>query len=141
MSGSPPPPENVFKVNVDVAINSQNLSAGVRAVIRDSNGKIVVAGVNQNLLKGSVSLAEAEAVLWGLQLTRSADVSSLIIESDCLEVVQLVNNTKGSRSEIFWTVLAIQNQMKNFQNVVVNHIPNIGSIIYPMFDKLHFRLD
>ncbi|KAH9781766.1 putative reverse transcriptase/RNA-dependent DNA polymerase [Citrus sinensis] len=118
-----PPPQNVFKVNVDAAFNSKNLSAGVGAVIRDSNGKIVAAGVNQNLLKGSASLAEAEAVLWGLQLARNADVSSLIIESDCLEVVQLVNNTKGSRSEIFWTILAIQNQMKIFQKVVVNHIP------------------
>ena len=68
-------------------------------------------------------MAEAEAVLWGLQLAKSADVTSLIIESDCLEVVQLVNNTKGSRSEIFWTILAIQNHMKNFQKVVVNHIP------------------
>ena len=77
-------------------------------MIRDSNGKIVAARVNQNLLKGSVSLAEAEAVLWCLQLARSADVTSLIIESDCLEVVQLVNNTRGSRSEIFWTILAIQ---------------------------------
>ena len=92
-----PPPQNVFKVNVDAALNSKNLSAGVgAAVIRDSNGKIVAAGVNQNLLKGSASLAEAEAMLWGLQLARNTDVSSLIIESDCLEVVQLVNNTKAS---------------------------------------------
>ncbi|KAH9723192.1 reverse transcriptase domain-containing protein [Citrus sinensis] len=118
-----PPPQNVFKVNVDAALNSKNLSAGVGAVIRDSNEKIVAAGVNQNLLQGSASLAEAEAVLWGLQLARKADVSSLMIKSDCLEVVQLVNNTMGSRSEIFWTILAIQNQMKNFQKVVVNHIP------------------
>ncbi|KAH9688162.1 reverse transcriptase domain-containing protein [Citrus sinensis] len=109
-----PPPHNLFKVNVDAALNSENRSAGVGAVIRDSNGKIVAAGVNQHLLMGSASLAEAEAVLWGLQLARNAAVSSLIIESDCLEVVQLVNNTKGSRSEIFWTILAIQNQIKTF---------------------------
>ena len=76
-------------------------------MIRDSNGKIVAAGINQNLLKGSIGLAEVEAVLWGLQLARSANVTSLIIESDCLEVVQLVNNTKGSITEIFWTILAI----------------------------------
>lgn len=45
------------------------------------------------------------------------------MESDCLEVVQLVNNTKGSRSEILWTILAIQNQMQSFQKVVVQYIP------------------
>lgn len=57
-----PPPENVFKINVDAAINSKNQSAGVGELIRDSNGKIVAAGVNQNHLKGLVGLAEAEAV-------------------------------------------------------------------------------
>ena len=92
-------------------------------MIRDSNVKIIAAGINQNLLKGSVSLAEVKAVLWGFQLARSGDITSLINESDCLEVVQLVNYTKGSRTEIFWTIMAIQNQMKNVQKVVVNHIP------------------
>ena len=65
-----PPPENVFKINVDAAINSKNHNAGMWALIRDSNGKIVAAGVNQNHLKGLVGLAEAEAVQWGLQLAR-----------------------------------------------------------------------
>ena len=67
-----PPPENVFKINVDDVINSKNQSAGVRAVIRDSNGKIVATGINENHLKSSVGLAEAEVVQWGLQLARKA---------------------------------------------------------------------
>ena len=67
-----PPPENVFKINVDAAINSKNQSAGVGAVIRDFNGKIVAAGINQNYLKGSVALAKAEVVQRGLQLARKA---------------------------------------------------------------------
>ncbi|KAK9180484.1 hypothetical protein WN943_029693 [Citrus x changshan-huyou] len=118
-----PPPENIFKINVDVAINTKNQIAGVGAVIRDSNGKIIAAGINQIHLKGPVSLVEAETVQWGLQLAKEADLTSLIIKSDCLEVVQLVNNTKGSRTEIFWTILEIRNQLKGFQKVVVHHIP------------------
>lgn len=53
----------------------------------------------------------------------SVDLTSLIIKSYCLEVVQLVNNTKGSKTEIFWTILEIRNQLKGFQKVVVHHIP------------------
>ncbi|KAK9209155.1 hypothetical protein WN944_001519 [Citrus x changshan-huyou] len=117
-----PPPENIFKINVDVAINTKNQIAGVGAVIRDSNGKIIAAGINQIHLKGPVSLAEAETVQWGLQLAKEADLTSLIIKSDCLEVVQLVNNTKGSKTEIFWTILEIRNQLKGFQKVIVHHI-------------------
>ncbi|KAL9444025.1 hypothetical protein AB3S75_017242 [Citrus x aurantiifolia] len=54
--------------------------------------------VNQIHLKGPVSLAEVETVQWGLQLAKEVYLTSLIIKSDCLEVVQLVNNTKGSRT-------------------------------------------
>ena len=92
---------------MDATINTKNQIAGVGAVIRDSNGKIIAADINQIDLKGPVSLAEAKVVQWGLQLAKEADLTSLIIKSDCLEVVQLVNNTKGSRTKFFWTILEI----------------------------------
>ena len=97
--------------------------AGMGAVIRDSKGKVVAAGINQAQHRGNVSLAEAEAVQWGMQVAREAALSSLIIESNCLEVVELVNNTKGSRTEIHWTISKIQKQRKSFQNVKVKYVP------------------
>ncbi|KAH9792765.1 putative reverse transcriptase [Citrus sinensis] len=56
------PPKNVFKVNVDAAINSKSQVAGLGAVIRDSENKIVAAGIKQTGMKEHVSYAEAEAI-------------------------------------------------------------------------------
>lgn len=64
-------------------------------MVRNSFGKMVAAGFYQSHFNGNVSFAEAEAVQWGTQLAREAAITSCIIESDCVEVVELVNNTNG----------------------------------------------
>lgn len=117
-----PPPENVFKVNVDAAVSNKDQMAGLGAVIKDSGGKIVAAGISQAHLRGNVSYAEAEAVQWGLKVTREAELNSVIIETDCLEVAELINNTKGSKTEIFWTIADIRNQRRDYQKVIVQHM-------------------
>lgn len=96
-----PPPENVFKINVDAAISSKDQMAGMGAIIRDSNSRVVAAGIKQAQHRRNVSFAEAEAVQCGMQVAREAGLTSLIIEIECLEVVELLNNTKGSRTEMF----------------------------------------
>lgn len=70
----------------------------LRVVIRDSNGKVIAVGINQARLRGNISFAEAEAIQWGLQVAKEAALILLSIETDCLEVVELVTNTKGSRT-------------------------------------------
>ncbi|KAH9668523.1 reverse transcriptase domain-containing protein [Citrus sinensis] len=123
-----PPPKNVFKVNVDAAINSKRQMAGLGAVIRDSENNFVATGIMQTGMKESVSYAEAEAIDWGLKLARRAALSTLIIESDCLEVVELVNNTKSNKTGLWWIIEEIQNQKRTFCNVIVNHIPRTCNV-------------
>ena len=94
-----PSPKNVPKLNVDAAVNSRDQKTGLRAVIRDANGKILAVGIKQCQLRERVSLAEAETIHWGLQVDKQASTSSLIVENDCKEVVELLNNTKGSRTK------------------------------------------
>lgn len=99
-----PPPENVFKINVDAAISNKKQLVVLGAVIRDSRGRLVAAGVSHASLRGSVSLAEAEAVQWGIKVAREAALTSVIIETNCLELAELINNTRSSRTEIFWII-------------------------------------
>ena len=47
----------------------------------------------------------------------------MIVETDCKVVTKLVNNTKGSRIEIFWIIFEIQNQKREFQKIHVNFVP------------------
>lgn len=96
---------------------------GLGAVIRDSKGIVIAADIQQTRLKGEVSFAEAEAMRWGLQIAKEAALSNLIVEIDCQEVAELVNNTKGNKTEIFWIVSDIQDQRKYFQKTTVQYVP------------------
>lgn len=58
------PPGNVFKVNVDGAINNEDQKTDLGAVIRDSKGNVIAAGAKQAHFRGNVNLAEAEAIQW-----------------------------------------------------------------------------
>lgn len=91
-------------------------------MITDSRGRLVAAGVSHASLKGSVNLAEAEVVQWGIKVAREAALNSVIIETACLEVAELIDETRGSRTKIFWTISDIRNQSKQFQSVAVKHV-------------------
>lgn len=93
------------------------------AVITTSEGKIIAAGINQSKLKEDVSIAEAEAVEWGLQVARKLALPCLIIESDCKKVVELVNNTTDSKTATHWIISEIQPLCRNLQFVKVNFVP------------------
>lgn len=56
-------------------------------------------------------------------MARKANITSLIVETDCLEVVELINNTKGNRTEIFWVIAEIQKQSKEFHKCTIQHVP------------------
>ena len=107
----------MFKINVDVATNNQYKKVGLAAVITNSEGKIVAAGINQSHLQENVSIVEVEAIEWGLQVAKNVALSYVIIGSDCKNMVELVNNTKGSRIAIHWIISDIQHLTRDFQSV------------------------
>ena len=50
-------------------------------------------------------------------MAKQVSSSSLLVESDCKEVVELLNNTKGSRIEIHWILSDVHRESKEFQQV------------------------
>lgn len=52
----------MFKINFDASISNKNHRACLGAVVRNSFGKVVIAGFYQSPFNGSVSFAKAEAV-------------------------------------------------------------------------------
>lgn len=55
-------------------------------------------------------------------------VTHLIVEIDCQEVGVLVNNKKGSKTEIFWVSSKFQNRSKLCQNLRFQHIPRLCNV-------------
>ncbi|XP_024043249.1 uncharacterized protein LOC112099946 [Citrus clementina] len=87
-----PPQEGFVKVNIDATINSEKNLAGLGAVIRDYSRHVTAATIKISKFYGDVSYAEAEAMEWGMQVAREAQVKAVIVESDSQGVVSLVNN-------------------------------------------------
>lgn len=89
-----------LKINVDVAVDVQKQVVGLEVVIRDEKDKCIAAVVNTTKYFGNVAMAEAAAIKWGMQVALRAGLASVLLESDCLEVVELVNNRCSSMAEI-----------------------------------------
>ncbi|XP_024041999.1 uncharacterized protein LOC112099126 [Citrus clementina] len=123
-----PPPKNWYKANVDAAIDNQRQRVGLGVVVRNDNGDIVAAAIKPSTFNGEVSFAEAEAIEWEMQVAGSAGITSVIFESDCQVAVDLANNRKGSKTEIFWVISEIKSRIKDFQEVKFQHTPRSGNV-------------
>ena len=117
-----PPPRDWLKINVDTAVDAEKQVTGLGVVIRDSDGKCKAAAVKTSKFFGSVVMAEAAAMEWGLQVASSIGVTNGVVESDSLEVVELVNKKSTNMSEVFWVISEILEKQKTFQNFKAQHV-------------------
>ena len=83
---------------MDAATNIAKQVAGLRVVLRDFNASFIAAAVKTSKFYGDVIFAESEAVEWGLQVARTIDMSSIIVETDSQGVSNILNNKKSNRT-------------------------------------------
>lgn len=89
------PPGSWMKINVDGAFNETTETMGAGGIIRDHNGSWQV-GFVFNIGKGHPLLAKAWAALIGIQIACDRGYNDVILESDSLELVHLLNSTENS---------------------------------------------
>lgn len=118
-----PPSTGMHKVNVDAVVYTGQQITGLGVVIRDSQGQVIAAAVKSIKFQEDITVAEAEAVKWGIEVAREAKLMAVIIETDYMDVASLVNNTTNSKKEIVWAISEIQNCKANFQSISVQHVP------------------
>lgn len=129
-------PEAWYKVNVDAAIEISYQKAGLRAVIRNSRGKIVAAAVKRVMYRGNVTSMEVEAVLFGIQNAIQANCMPMIIESNSTEVVELSLRRKSSLTEIAWTIEEIQTMLKSWNPSRIQYFSRNCNVIADSLAKL-----
>ena len=56
-----------------------------------------------------------------MHVAKSAGITTIIFESDCQVAVDLANNRKGNKTEIFWMISEIKDRKKDFQDVKFQH--------------------
>ncbi|KAH9728345.1 putative reverse transcriptase/RNA-dependent DNA polymerase [Citrus sinensis] len=118
-----PPPSSKLKINVDAAVHAESQMAGLGAVIRNSQGQVVVAAIKSINFQGDVSIAEAKAVQWGMEVASKASFTNVIVETDCSMVADLANNKVSNKTEIWWTIAEIQSSRQDFQSIDFQHVP------------------
>ncbi|XP_074267109.1 uncharacterized protein LOC141590414 [Silene latifolia] len=94
------PSDGMWKINVDAGVK-EGLGVGLGAVCRDGDGRVAWAVSVQASGTRCVKMAEAEAILLGLKEAKRVGMRSIIIESDCLNVVADLKKSKKGRSDIF----------------------------------------
>ena len=79
-------------VNVDAAFNEENGCGSVGAIIRDCSGGALAAAHSFVPHLIDAPMAEAYALKEGLMLAQYIGCNRLIVQSDCMEVVQTMEN-------------------------------------------------
>ncbi|MBA0755499.1 hypothetical protein Gogos_021255 [Gossypium gossypioides] len=94
-----PPPQGWFKVNVDAGVSIANNRVVTDFIIRNDEGFIMGSGFQRHNLVLSVVIAEAIAVLHGLQFALDMGFSRVILESDSRLVVNNIQKSSEDYSE------------------------------------------
>ncbi|XP_074293818.1 uncharacterized protein LOC141620985 [Silene latifolia] len=120
-------PENGWvKINVDADVK-EGVGVGVGAVCRNAQGK-VLWGLSHNRNEvWEPHVAEAVAVLEGLEEAVRAGHDSIIVESDCSRVVDALKTRKTGRSSFFLVIDDIFRICSSFGNVFWSHTSRVNN--------------
>ncbi|KAK3212813.1 hypothetical protein Dsin_017519 [Dipteronia sinensis] len=90
----------MLKLNTDVAIDVQNQRVGLGMVIRDDLGMVLAASTQKIRTYFSLPVAEAMTILRGTIFLKNSGLEPIVIESDALGVVQMINSATKVSADI-----------------------------------------
>ena len=79
-------------LNVDASFDEDMGCGSMGAIIRDSSGGMVVASNNFIAHVVDAPMAEAYALKEGLMLVQHVGCNQIIVQSDCMEVVDIMGD-------------------------------------------------
>ncbi|XP_074270231.1 uncharacterized protein LOC141593178 [Silene latifolia] len=126
--GWKPTAEGYHKINVDAGIkDGEGVSSGV--VCRDAGGKVLWGLTVVREAEWDPRFAEAMAMLDGLQEARARGHDRVVLESDCLQVIDaLVEKHKG-RNSFSLLIADILFLCNSFVSVVWSHTSRINNSV------------
>ncbi|XP_021744858.1 uncharacterized protein LOC110710824 [Chenopodium quinoa] len=121
-----PPPIGVLKLNVDGGVfEGVGSSAGV--VIRGADGAAVLAAVRMVEDRWEPKIAEAKAILWGVQAAADYGVRRIIVEGDCLGVLNAIEAQERGDSSLHLIFDDIYHVIQGFESVSWKYISREGN--------------
>ncbi|XP_074313495.1 uncharacterized protein LOC141648670 [Silene latifolia] len=122
------PPDGFFKVNVDAGVK-EDAGVTLGVVCRDSEGRVLwaVSCVQEQVWEPQV--AEAVAVLEGVMEARRRGHSMVMIESDCLQVVEALKRKAKGRSVFSLVIDDILAVSISFHSVLWSHVCRMNNSV------------
>ncbi|XP_035544562.1 uncharacterized protein LOC118347968 [Juglans regia] len=117
---SPPPPD-WFKLNVDGTLFFDYNKTGIRAILYNACGDVIMAlsKVEDEFLE--LENVKAMVVLRGLQFCLQIGIHNLLIESDCFHLVEEINSDAEACSTMRTMIAKIRRLMLRFMQCKIQH--------------------
>jgi ribonuclease HI len=120
--GGKKPPEGFFKLNIDASFDENGGCGSTGAIIRDNSGAMIAAASSFIPHLMDAPMAEAYALKEGLMLAQYIGVNRLIVQSDCIEEVEIMRDggfTANSAAAIYDECTAI---WIGLQEISIEHL-------------------
>jgi ribonuclease HI len=117
------PKEDFVKLNIDAAFSHEYFSGATGAVLRDDKGRFIAGSSCGNDHIGDAPTAEARALRDGFILTSQMGCSKLEVNSDCMEVINIMEqdgNSAGPAAAIYEECAFLA---RGFAKIIFSHCP------------------
>ncbi|XP_059458381.1 uncharacterized protein LOC132187978 [Corylus avellana] len=110
------PPQGLYKINCDAAIDVKNGKMGVGLILRDHDRRVFAAGSFTQMGWLDPTTVEERAIVRATQFCKEMDVSNVIIEGDAHTIIRAVQpgGQNGSR----------YGQLVEDAKLILNSLPN-----------------
>ena len=117
-----PLPAGTLQVNVDAALFSSSRRMGAGVVVRDHNDAFVAACGDIYPEVTVPELVEAMAIRLALSFSKDEGLHGLIVATDCLSVVQRIQNVERDRSTVGSVIVDIKKMSAEFRSFKFIHV-------------------
>jgi ribonuclease HI len=116
------PPDDMWKINVDAAVDKRARKMGVGVVIRDAGGRIIAAWAKQIPFIVDPLLAETIAAWYAISFGKEMGRAKVILEGDSLLVASALEK-EGANNQAHGQLLPdIRSSFSSFLYVQVHHV-------------------
>ncbi|KAK2634134.1 hypothetical protein Ddye_028926 [Dipteronia dyeriana] len=133
-----PPLEGVFKVNSDVVLDRDKLVVGVGLVVRNCQG-LIATSAQRICASYTLLVAEAVAVLHGINLAIDIGLTPFVIEKDVLVVVN--SNQKASLADIGLIIGEVLIKLQSITGVSAMYVSRKANNVAHNLSKLALIVD
>ena len=135
-----PPPSGWLKLNTDGSFLPNNNAGGAGAVIRDSEGSLIIASCARANDCLDAEEAEAHAMLMGIKLLHTLHDSKAIVETDSSSLAAALQCQEQDKSRLCFIIEEAKDLLSKLQGVVVTHAKRHANQVADALAKMAYSV-